>query len=195
MKTLYICILACALYASCTLDYSRTTPSDELKEEIPNTIISNFVHTSVSNGNPVFRIQASEARSFEKQSKTVLREVYFEEYDSQREVITHGTSDKAVLFTDTENAEISGNLEFYSSKNEAWLWGNYLYWDNGKKTLTSENDELVKIKTDDGTDIEGRGFHGDLRRQEFRYSTEVKGSYESETKDEDEGKDEAKEIK
>jgi LPS export ABC transporter protein LptC len=180
MKIITVCLIALATCMSCTLDYSQDKPSEELKEEIPNTVINNFVHTSVSEGAPVFRIRAREAKSFDNKAKTVLQDVYFEEYDTNRAIITHGSGDKAILYTDTENAEITGNIEFYSAKNEAWMWGDFLYWDNLGKSLRGNPNERVRIKTDDGTDINGLGFFGDLRRQEFSYSSGVKGTYDSE---------------
>lgn len=159
------------------MDYSQSETSDEMEEQIPDTIISGFRHTSVSNGIPAFKITAQTAKTFTKQSKTVLFDVYFEEYNDVKEVITSGTGDQAILFTDSDDADLSGNLEFYSKKEGAWLWSENLYWDNANKTLSGNSNDVVKIKADDGIRIEGRGFRGNIRTQVFTYDSGVSGGY------------------
>lgn len=173
-------ILVSAFFFSCTLDYSQAGSAGELDQNVPNTIINNFRHVSVSGGSPSFRIEASEAKTYEKLAKTVMTDIYFEEFGKDLEIIRHGTGDSAVLYTDTENAEISGSIEFYSKEEKAWLWCEYLFWDEEQKTMTGSADDTVRIRTDEGTRISGRGFRGNMKTMTFTYDKNVEGSYESE---------------
>lgn len=164
---------------SCTLDYSRGSSSEELDKDIPNTVINNFKHIAVSGGAPSFRIEAAVAKTYDKQAKTVMTEIYFEEYGKDLEVVRFGKGDSAVLYTDTEDAEITGSIEFYSSEEEAWLWSEYLYWNEAEKTLTGKDHDTVRINTDEGTKISGKGFMGNMKTMTFSYNKNVEGSYES----------------
>ena len=177
MKYFSALLLISFFMLSCTLDYNEPGQDTSGGEDLPDSIIFGFEHTAVSGGNPNFKIEARKATNYGKKAMTIMSGVYFEEYDKQKNIITFGSGDSAVLDTETENAELFGSLEFYSKREEAWLWSNYLYWDNETKTLTGEKEGTVHIKTDDGTDISGKDFNGDMRRQEFTYGSDVKGTY------------------
>jgi LPS export ABC transporter protein LptC len=167
------------LAASCSFDYSQSELSEKMSEEIPNTILENFQHTIVQDGKPAFRLSAKRAESFDSKKETRLKDVSFVEYDSRTgEPITAGTATSAIFFGDTENAELSGSISFYSKRNESGLEGGYLYWDNAKKTLEGRRDRLITITTDDGSVIKGEGFTADARRRSMDFSGHTTGYFE-----------------
>src|SRR5690554_3716608 len=101
-----IIALASLVFAGCSIDYESGTFSEDLAEEVPDTIIFSFTHTVVRGETPLFRITAERAESYEAKQETRLTDVSFREYAADGEVITEGTADSAVFFTDTENARI-----------------------------------------------------------------------------------------
>jgi LPS export ABC transporter protein LptC len=178
------------LAASCSFDYSQSELSDKMSEEIPNTILENFQHTIVQDGKPSFRLSARRAEAYDSKKETRLKDVSFVEYDSRTgEAITAGTATSAIFFGDTENAELSGSISFYSKRNESGLEGGYLFWDNEKKTLEGRRDRLITITTDDGSVIKGEGFTADARRRSMNFSGHTTGYFETKDSEEDKGSD------
>ncbi len=184
IKYLYAaCILI--IVAGCSLDYSSTYVTEEMSEDIPDSILYEFTHTSVKDGTPVFRLSAGTAYIYNKKKETRLSDILFQEYDRKGEVITEGTADEAVFFTDSEDAEFWGNLLFYSSIEEASFETSYLYWNNDEKKLIGKKGSDVLIKRDTGTEILGTGFEAEARTRIVTFEGPVSGTYVLEDKDEE----------
>jgi LPS export ABC transporter protein LptC len=161
---------------ACRFNYGELNVSDALAKSIPDIVLENYESTSVDNGKVIFRIAAKRAELFEAMKETHLSDVSFAEYDSSDgAVITSGRAATAVYFTDTENAEISGDLYVYSRKNGASLEGAYLYWDKAKKTLVGRRDRLITIKKDDGSLLKGEGFSADAKTRSIEYLGHAEG--------------------
>jgi LPS export ABC transporter protein LptC len=157
-----------------------------MSEEIPDSVIVDFVHTSVRDGKPVFRLEAGRAEVYNKREETRLFNVYFQEYARDGAVATEGWAEKTIFFTDTENAEMAGDLLVYSSSEEAFVGSDYLYWDDSARTLTSRRDSAVTIEKDDGTTLRGLGFRADMATRSVEFSGSVSGTYVSEDDSEEE---------
>lgn len=176
--------LAAAL-PSCSFDYGEASLSKDMAEEIPNAVLDAFEHSVVEKGNVIFRLQAKRAAIYETKKETRLTDVSFAEFDAETgEAMTSGHSSSAVFFSSTENAEFSGEIEFYSKRNKAGLNGGYLYWDGKKKTLEGRRDRLISISKDDGSLIKGEGFSADAVKRSFSFSGRTTGTMVVEDKDE-----------
>ena len=170
-------ILLLFLFFGCSLDYQAAMGEDTLSEDIPDMIMSGFNHVVFSGGTPSFRLYAGEAQSYTKIKKTLLTDVFFQEMDAEGKVITEGSATKAVFFTDTENAEFSGDIKVYSLKEETFITTDYLYWNDAERLLTGPEEGWVHLKQDSGTELEGIGFVGDLSSKTFFFSKDVSGVY------------------
>ena len=178
---LVICILL--LYSGCSLDYSSVYVTEDLSEEIPDSILSEFTHTSVKNGLPVFRLSAGKAYMYNKKEESHLSDILFQEFDDAGEVTTEGRADQAIFFTESEDAEFWGNLYFYSLSEEASFSTSYLYWSNETKKLTGEEESQVLIRRDSGTEIMGTGFEAEARTRVVTFTGPVSGTYVLEDKE------------
>lgn len=159
-------LLGCA----CSFDYSAAVLDDELRDDTPNSSMVDFDHSIVENDKVIFRVMAAKAELFEAKKEILLRDAYFIEYDqTSSEPITVGQAKRVRFYTESQNAELSDYLYFYSKRNEASLESGYLFWDNDKKTLEARRDKLVTIKKDDGSNIRGEGFAADLRTRSFSF--------------------------
>lgn len=170
-------LLVFGLFPGCSLDYRAAYGTEELPEEIPDMVMRGFYHVAVTKGKPVFRIYAQEAASYTKKKQTLLYNVSFEELNTAGEVITQGLAEKAVFYTDTEDAEFIGSMEVYSAVEEALIVSDYLYWNDEKRLLSGAEDARVFIKKDSGTELIGVGFVGDMERKVFSFSSDVTGVY------------------
>jgi LPS export ABC transporter protein LptC len=187
LHLLVLCVL-CSLFG-CSLDYAQAEITEELSEEIPETVLTDFTHTVVENGRPEFVISADRAENFTERKQTVLFQVTFAEYDSDGSVVTEGVADRAVFFTDTENAELRGNISFYSASEEGRIEAQYLEWNREERRLTSNPADQVLLAKESGSQIRGTGFRADFTLKQIEFSgkaasTEsVRGTYVSEEED------------
>lgn len=148
---------------------------DEFSEDIPDTILIDFTHSIVRDGKKSLVIKSDRGEFFEKKKQTVFFQVEFFEYDDTGAIVTNGTCENARLFTDTDDVELWGGLEFYSAKDEAYLEGETLYWNDTDGILSSPDDEFVNITQDSGTSFSGRGFTAETKSRTVKYSSDVEG--------------------
>lgn len=146
------------LGAGCSLDYSGTLVADELGETVPDTVLTDFLHVAVRGDVETFRIRADRGENYNKKKESHFFGVEFTEYDARGEVLTRGNCDRALLYMDTDNVELWGNLSFYSVEEEALVRGEYLFWEDAKGELRGAEDRPVSIQLDSGTRISGTGF-------------------------------------
>ena len=180
----YIILCSC-LMVGCSLDYSDVYLSDDMDADIPDSILYEFTHTAVKNGIPTFRLSAGKAEVFDEKDQTFLSDVLFQEFNADGEMITEGVADSAVFFSDSENAELSGNLLFYSSAEEATFSTTYLFWNDEKNILTGSENAIVTIKRDSGTEISGAGFTAEVRTRSVWFDGPVSGIYVTEDEEDE----------
>lgn len=170
-------VIGLLLSAACSLDYGNMS-DDSLSqdEETPNAVLRKFSHTVVAKGNPLFRLQAERAEQFDAKREIRLFGVTFEEFsEGALSVVTQGRADTARYFTDSENAEISGNLVFESKREDIFIEGGYLYWNKTERKLTSRPDQMIVLRKSDGTALRGEGFSADVASKGFSFSGRVEG--------------------
>ena len=174
---LLLALLPTIFLLSCSMDYSDAQVAEEIGENTPNSIIENFSYTSVDNGDILFRIYAEKAENYSTKKETILKKVVFQEYNSNTEMVSEGTAEKGVIYTESDDAELTGSLIIYSASNEAEIIADYLYWDDSEKLLTGSENGSVRMLKDSGTEISGKGFLGDLKTKKFIFKENVNGIY------------------
>jgi LPS export ABC transporter protein LptC len=172
------CLLFCILFgAGCSLDYREAQQSEVMLESVPDVVFRRFVHIAVNGEIMVFRLEAREARLFNKKKMTVLSDVRFIEYDDAGASAIEGRAREAVFHTDTENAELSGDVYGYSVADKVGFYADQLVWLKDDRILKSTGGATVRIKKDDGSFIEGSYFAVDARRKSLTYNAAVRGTY------------------
>ena len=123
------------LLAACSLDYEQAMIADELSEDVPETVLIDFTHSIIKDGNPMFIISAEKATTYAESKKTFMKAVIFKQYNSEGELVAEGKADNAILYSATENVEVEHNIYFYSVSEESAIEADYLYWDNEEGIL------------------------------------------------------------
>lgn len=170
-----ILIALCA--AGCSLDYSSAQVEVEADQSIPDTISVGIIYRMVKNSRPVIELKADRAETYNARKETILTAARFTEFDKEGGIATDGRAQSVVYYTETENAEISGSVYVHSAAEEGSISTDSLSWENKTRILTADPDALVVVKKDDGSYISGRGFVGDFRVKEVRFSGPVEGKY------------------
>jgi LPS export ABC transporter protein LptC len=185
MRKYFTLFLIVLVFAGCSLDYSAVYVTEDMSEDLPDSILYDFTHTSVKNGIPVFRLSAAEAYIYNQKDETQLTDILFQEFDDSGNIATEGQADKAVFYTKTEDAELQGNLYVYSAAEEASFSTPYLYWSDADKKLTGKENLEVLIHRDSGTEIRGTGFVAEARTRIVEFSGPVSGTYVFEDEEDD----------
>jgi LPS export ABC transporter protein LptC len=182
------------LVISCSLDYGAALGED-LDERIPDTVIFNFVHTIVENGSPRFRLSAQRAEAFRSARTLKLVGVVFVEYDpvvpmpnggrsmAVPVVAAEGRADSAVFNTETESADLTGNVRVRSARDGVAVSSAFIRWDGEARLLEGPSESVTTIQDDDGSRVSGAGFKADAARRSFEFTERATGSYSLPAKD------------
>lgn len=169
-------MVAPLLFWGCTIDYNEQSDDVKKSDAIPDSVMRNFKLIQIKDNSPHTKVISSLTEIYNSQNRTVLHDVVFTEYNkSSSELATYGKADTIEYFNDTEDAKLSGNLNFISKKDEIEMTGEYLYWNKEEKRILSNSDSLIKIVNDDGSKIEGLGFSANLRNSTFAFEKDITG--------------------
>ncbi|KGE71880.1 LPS export ABC transporter periplasmic protein LptC [Spirochaeta lutea] len=169
---------------ACRLDYGADVEADSLSDQVPDIEVTAFRQNIYRNNSLLLRLEADHSRSYASRNLRELEGVRFEEYSLKGEVVSYGHADFATLFTDTEDVELQGNIVVYSDQEGAEVTGEYFYWSDSNRMITSLSDQEVQVVTDDGDRIQGRGFAADLTEKSIRFSGGVSGEVQAQEQDE-----------
>jgi LPS export ABC transporter protein LptC len=176
-RVFYLLVIFILSISNCSLDYSSANIAEDLSEKIPETVFLNFSQTQVKDGKITNRIEAKRAESYTKKKEMILEYAHFQELDENGDLLTKGEADRAVLYTETDDADLFGNIVFYSYTEKTSIYAETLYWKDKDEKLLGNPEETVLVKKDDGSYIEGKGFSTDFKLKEIIFTNRVKGTY------------------
>ena len=165
------------LFFSCSINYGEEISDETLSNELPKSILRNFSQTIVRDGQIALEIKAEQAEMYEEDNKTVAYAIEFVEYGEDGEKINEGRAGHGVYYSNTENAELSNSVYLYSIQEETSITADSIQWESEKRLLKTTPEITVLVKKKDGSFIEGTGFEANLRRNEIRFYSDIKGLY------------------
>ena len=170
-------VLSTVLLSACSFEYTDDGASPEaLLEHLPDTEFTDVTHTVVRDGRVVAEIRAQQVRNFGRQGRSVLEEVSYAEYDGAGNQVTTGSADRAVYYLERADAELAGAIRLRSESQDVRLEAEVLHWEDERRRLSSDPDEMTEIWRDDGTWISGAGLEVDVRSKTIRFSGIVSGT-------------------
>ena len=164
-----------ALLGACTFDYGGDSGPEQLADEVPETVLTEASHTVVRNGRVAAEIRARRIENFPGGGRAVLSDVRYVEYDGSGSVAATGRADRAVYYTESENAEVAGAVQLRSVSQEASLTAEELHWDHAGRLLSTGPEQVVAVIRDDGSRVQGAGFEAELRAKTIHFSGPVSG--------------------
>ncbi len=170
------------ILGGCSFNYRAADTETQDTENIPDTTAVNAVYRIVRDARLSFQMEAQKIETYKNRKQTVLTNAHFTEYYENGELATDGRGDSIVYHTDSENAEISGDVSVYSASEGGDISAESLSWVKKEKLLTADPKARVIVRKDDGSYISGKGFVGDFRVKEVRFSGPVEGKYVYEEK-------------
>ncbi len=168
-------IIIITLLTGCRFDYDEPTGPYE-REDLPDFMLQEFSYTvHLGDGSQV--LFTGTTGSFRDDRRTAeLNDVKFLQFAQDEELLTTGSSRKAVINTDTEDALLSGDVIVHAIEEDLVIRSSSLSWKREEQLLVSQSGELVTMEQSNGTMISGYGFTGDLYRREFTFSEHAEGT-------------------
>jgi LPS export ABC transporter protein LptC len=179
LPALFAAALLAALAAggACSLSYEQARVAEQMAPEIPDTVMIGFSHTVVTEGRVWVRMSAQRAEGYDQSKKIVLAGVRFQEFDRQGRLTTEAAADRAVYHSDSENAEVTGNILIRAPEEKASLTASSLSWVRQGRRLASGSGQSVRLAKEDGSFLEGRGFQADFSRRRLEFTQGASGGY------------------
>jgi LPS export ABC transporter protein LptC len=168
---------ALALGGGCSLSYEEARMAEQIAPEIPDTVMIGFTHTVIDEGRVWVKLSARRAEGYDQSKKIVLAEVRFQEFDRQGRLATEAAADRAVYNSDTEDAEVTGNILLRAPEEKASITAESLSWIKEGRRLSSGAGQSVRLAKEDGSFLEGRGFQADFRRRRLEFTQGASGGY------------------
>ncbi len=166
-----------AALAGCSIDYRGATVDEQAPDGIPDTVATGLLHRVHKDGRLSLELDAARAETYNSKNTTILTDAHFIEFDEKGGTATEGHARTVVYHSDTENAEITGDVRVHSAAEKGNVSADTLHWENKTKRLTAPPTEQVRISKDDGTSLVGSGFSGDFLNREVTFTGAVRGTY------------------
>lgn len=163
------------LGAGCSLDYGPTLA--ESLENTPDLSWDRFEQVRVVNGLTDFRLEATGAENYEKRKEARFTGLVFQDFDETGALIFEGRVESAEVNIETQDARTRGWAEMTRRQDGMKLWVRDLVWTHKERFLKSESPDVVRLETEEGTALEGRGFEADFRRNRIRFTQGLEGVY------------------
>jgi LPS export ABC transporter protein LptC len=176
-----------ALFLGCSINYREGQMVEELEDTVPNIRMTNLRHRVATKDRLIMEMTAQKSESFEAVKRISLSGVNFREYGEDGELVAEAKADSVIYYTDTQNAEITGNIELISHREKGGIRTEHLYWDDARRLLSASPEEQTEIFDEDGSWFSGKGFEADIKRLIVSFLEAVDGNY---VVDEGEGADE-----
>ena len=172
-----VLVVATVLIAACSFDYTASgAVSEALRDEVPETELTDVTHTVVRNGRVVAEIHARQVQNYPRRGVTELYDVRYTEYDSAGAPVTTGSAGFAEYHSETRDAEVAGAVRLRSESQGVLLHAAALRWDEERRRLSSAAEHSVEIVRDDGSQVRGSGLEVDVRRKTIRFTEPVSGT-------------------
>jgi LPS export ABC transporter protein LptC len=165
------------LVVGCSLDYRSAELGAQGSENIPDAVISGLTYRMVKNSRLSIELEASRAEAYDSKKQTLITDARLTEFNDQGKAVTEGRADSVTYHSDTDDAEISGRVYVHSETEKGAISAESLNWKDKDKLLTTDPNELVVLKKDDGSYISGRGFSGDFKKKQMTFTGPVEGAY------------------
>jgi LPS export ABC transporter protein LptC len=143
-------------------------------------------YVRMRDGDPQVRFRAERAERYEDRQLMELRNFSFEQFTQHSEdVDSAGRAFSARVELDSGNVGISGGISLSVNSEDITIETENLNWQDKERQLSGSPDADVRIRREDGTNFQGRGFTANTRSRRWEFSGPIGGVYVDEDEDED----------
>lgn len=176
MRRLCVFLVMAVGLGACSLDYRPAQVDSERLESVPETVLVEAQLVIVRSESRRFQVRAARVEHYPERKQQTFDRFEFRESDAEGRPLSIGSADRAVYYTDSDDVEMSGTIRFYSEQQEAGIYADWLYWDDGERLLSGAPDGFVRVERDGGSTISGYGFRADMRSSTVEFAEQVTGT-------------------
>lgn len=165
MKLRFLILTLTVLFASCGEErrFQPKLPVGDKIEDIPSYVMQGFKLNSVENGEVVFKMEAKAAQVFEMKKKAYAQFVTVTYYEKVGKP-TILTGDRAIINTDTNFIEVTGNIKMKSAEGMQ-LFTEKLFWDDHREIVYGDG----RVTVYKGKNVlSGTGFESDAHLKNIK---------------------------
>jgi LPS export ABC transporter protein LptC len=176
-----VLIFSAIFYSSCTFVYG----DDQSEEYIyPELTMENLDYIRMRNGEMVARLKADIGNRYESKHVMELSNYQFEQYDTNTdEIDAEGDGGAASIDIISNNVQMKEGVKIQVDSEDFSLRASDLDWQDKQKVLSGSENSPVTINRSNGTEINGTGFHSDLRSRTWVFNSDVNGTYVTDEED------------
>lgn len=168
--------------SGCTLDLTSTPTVNP--DDVPLLVMQDFEQSTVRDGRVLYSVQGARAENYSSHQEIRLKDFTFQEYDGEGKVVSQGSSQAAIIHTDTNNAHLDGTLRASSTKQSVALTiiggpGGSVEWKNQEKVMTTLDGSSVVLKKDDGSRITAQGMVLNLKSNDLALDKAITGVWQT----------------
>ncbi len=161
------------LVLSCSFDYSTADLAEGLDSDIPDIQMVDASITYVRG--TIVVIDSKNINIFSDYDKYDVEDIEFREMSKSGEIHMIGQANQASINTQNNDVTLTGDIWVRSNKDESELQTNFIQWKDSQRVIESNQDDLLTIKRDDGSKIQGYGFVGDADSRNLTLERQVIG--------------------
>lgn len=177
-----ILIFVVLFFTACSFDYSDEKMEDS---NLPELIFENLKYTRMRSGEIVARLEAESGNRYENKHLMELSNYKFEQYSNiSHEIDAAGDGGEAAIDTASNNVKMTQGINIRVDSEDLSIRTSDLDWKDKEKILSGEESSTINVARSDGTDINGTGFHSDIRSRTWVFNSDVSGTYVYEEEDE-----------
>ena len=144
--------------------------------EKPDMSLMSAELTLYDDENDPITATATKADFWTDESRAELTDFSFEQKDRDGNVTMRGCSDKALVDTETNEFELLGSIVLESVRDGLRISA------EGSVTFNADTEEIdapgVVQVSNDGSSFSGRGFYGNLRKEEYSFDEIMEGRFD-----------------
>ncbi|MFW5796060.1 MAG: LPS export ABC transporter periplasmic protein LptC [Alkalispirochaeta sp.] len=170
----------------CTFDYEEGSMKASRDKGVPQVEIRDVQMVVVRENR--LELIASRVATYPDTNLQEVDDIVFREFGPDGALRLEGRAERGVFYLDTENVELSGEVQITSFVEDGSITSSFLFWNDEARTLSSEptaeeedSDSqvagTVRLERGNGTVVEGVGLHLDGRRNRVEFRDGVQGVY------------------
>ncbi|MDR3301699.1 MAG: LPS export ABC transporter periplasmic protein LptC [Spirochaetaceae bacterium] len=180
----FVLLFFAILYSSCTFIYGN----EQAEEYIyPELTMENLDYIRMRNGEMLARLRADLGNRYESKHIMELSNYQFEQYNTNTNKIdAAGDGGAASIDIISNNIQMKEGVKIRVDSEDFSLRAGDLDWQDKQKVLSGSEDSIASVTRSNGTEINGTGFHSDVRSRTWVFNSDVNGIYVSDEETEEE---------
>jgi len=172
---IFLIFTACS-FINCSFDYGAPASSGS---ELPDLVMINVEYIRVKSSDPIAKFNAERAERYEKQGVMKLENLSFEQYGGEdgTEVNVTGQMGYASVTIQSGDIFMDNGVILEVESEDVVIDTAQLEWKDETRILSSNEENIVNISRQNGTNFSGTGIVMNSRKRSWEFLGAAGGTY------------------